>query len=155
LKEVVLPAFYNYGYEMTLSGVDEDDQIVVKYGSESFNLSAKNGDTNMSNKNPQFDFEERAMNSASTNEKVSIDKKDDEIRLEGTIVGNTGGQSPYLANTETDDSTITVDVRLKGPNGFATQVITGYGYGISVTDFEDFENIVVEHRGKEVENFDI
>jgi hypothetical protein len=154
-SEVVLPAFYNYRYEMTLSGVDENDQIVVKYGNESFNLSTENVNTNMSNKNPQFNFEKRATDSASTNEKVSIDKEDDKTKIKGIIVGSTGAQSAYLANTETNDSTITVDVRLKEADGFATQVITGYGYEVSVTEFEDFENIVVEHGGKKVEKFGV
>lgn len=134
-----------YEYGMSVQDVGDRELSVVHGGSKSEDVEEPEED-------PTAELTDVSSSASTTTETSSVNFNGNEAVINGVIVGNTGGQTVVVNNVENRDGTTYVDVGLEKPNGFATQVITGYKYSIEVSN--PLDTVAVQHNGKTVGNYD-
>lgn len=142
-------------YKMKISGVDQEDEIVVDYGGgETVTLRSGNqSDETTENEGLDYKMELISSTAASPSNQHSVNVREDTVLINGSIVGNTGGQNPVVQYSSLEDGTLKVEVGLQKPDGFATQVISEYQYELQFRNLsETVENVKVLHNSSYDEN---
>lgn len=136
-----------YEYSMSVQNVGNRELTVVHGDNKSEDSPVKQPE-----EDPTAELTDVSSSASTTTETSSVNFNEDKAVINGVIVGNTGGQTVVINGVDSRDGTTYVDVGLEEPDGFATQVITGYKYSIEVSNPSD--TVAVQHNGETVGNYE-
>lgn len=180
-EEAYIQVLTGYEYNLTVDNLGENDIIIVNHkDGREFKLNVNRTNNIEQNSDDVEDegnkgevvnsdtvgpvtaevtnYESSGSNEQNENinaEDIVVDGGDNIVRVTGSMVGSTGGQTPIVDSIDTEDNTVTVGFTLESTDGFATQVITTYEYSATIESVEDYERIVVNQKGGQSDTLEL
>lgn len=77
----------------------------------------------------------------------TVDIQDDEVIVEGNIVGSNAGQTPVIENYSIEDDVLNIVIGLEDSDELAATVITGYEYRAEFEGVTTIDDVEITHSG--------